>query len=42
MDVKDKNDATKRTFQQYIFPFTLEGNMIEKFVEKLLEDNFVF
>lgn len=42
MDVKVKNDPTKRTFQQYIFPFALEGKMIEKFVEKLLEDNFVF
>ncbi|MFS0766505.1 hypothetical protein [Peribacillus phoenicis] len=42
MDVKVKNDPTKRTFQQYIFPFTLEGNKIEKFVEKLFEDNFVF
>ncbi|MDO7485364.1 hypothetical protein Q5O89_04360 [Peribacillus frigoritolerans] len=42
MDVKVKNDPTKRTFQQFIFPFTLEGKMIEKFVERLLKDNFVF
>ena len=42
MDVKVKNDPTKRPFQQFIFPFTLEGKMIETFVENLLEDNFVF
>ncbi|CAH0239119.1 hypothetical protein SRABI96_02881 [Peribacillus sp. Bi96] len=43
MDVKvKKNDETKRAFQQYIFPFTLEGNKIETFVKKLLEEDFVF
>ncbi len=35
MDVKVKNDPTKRTFQQFIFPFTLEGKMIEKFCGKI-------
>ncbi|MBK5485407.1 hypothetical protein JFV29_26715 [Peribacillus sp. TH16] len=43
MDViNNKNDLTKRSFQQFIFPFTLEGNKIETFVKNLLEDNFVF
>ncbi|MGE7763717.1 hypothetical protein [Peribacillus sp. NPDC096540] len=43
MDViNNKNDLTRRSFQQFIFPFTLEGNKIETFVKNLLEDNFVF
>ncbi|KWW20880.1 MULTISPECIES: hypothetical protein [Peribacillus] len=43
MEVKlEKNDSTKRSFQQYLFPFTLEGNKIETFVQTLLEDHFVF
>lgn len=43
MDViNNKNDLTKRSFQQFIFPFTLGGNKIETFVKNLLEDNFVF
>ncbi|MFB7638019.1 hypothetical protein [Peribacillus butanolivorans] len=43
MDViNNKNDLTKCSFQQFIFPFTLEGSKIETFVKNLLEDNFVF
>lgn len=38
----EKNDRTKRSFQQFIFPFMLEGNKIEGFVKRLLKDDFVF
>ncbi|WP_057911952.1 hypothetical protein [Peribacillus muralis] len=43
MEMKlENNGSTKGSFQQFLFPFTLEGNKIETFVGKLLENHFVF
>lgn len=38
----EKNDQTKRSFQQFIFPFTMEGDKIAGFVQRLVKDDFVF
>ena len=38
----ETNDQTKRSFQQFVFPFLLEGDRIEEFVKQLLKNDFVF
>ncbi|MGE7603917.1 hypothetical protein ACQKL5_15700 [Peribacillus sp. NPDC097675] len=36
------NDQTKHSFQQFVFPFMLEGDRIEGFIKRLLKDEYVF
>ncbi|MFJ7745056.1 hypothetical protein [Peribacillus sp. NPDC097295] len=42
MEKGNVKDQTKRSFQQFIFPFMLEEDRIEGFVKRLLKDDYVF